>query len=204
MKLRILLAALLLVTGTVLLADPGSAPPTPESYKIDPVHSTVIFGIRHLNVSTFFGRFNDIEGAYTFDEKSKTLAGVELSIKAASVDTNSDRRDGHIRSAEFLDVEKHPAITFKAGRIKRTGTDLFKVAGDVTLHGVTHPFTGEVRYIGAGKDPWGGYRSGFETSFTIKRSDHEMKGLMGALGDEVRILMGIEGIRVEPKKDGDG
>ncbi len=166
-----------------------------EHYTIDPVHSTVVFRIKHLGVSYFYGRFNRMAGQFTFDEKNPSRCSIEVQIKADSVDTHDESRDNHIRSEQFLHVEKFPVIKFKSRKITRSGDRKYKVEGDFTLHGVTRPLTLEVEHVGSGKDPWGGYRTGFDMSFTIKRTDFGMDFLLNGLGDEIRIFLGIEGKR---------
>ncbi|MGE0481898.1 MAG: YceI family protein [Phycisphaerae bacterium] len=166
-----------------------------DNYKADAVHSAVIFRIKHLNVSYSYGRFNDVAGSFSFDDAKPENSALEFTVKTASIDTHDKKRDDHLRSAEFFDAEKHPAITFKSKAVKKLGESEFEVAGDLTLRGVTKPLTVKVERTGAGPDPWGGQRSGFETTFTIKRGDFEMNALKGGLGDDVRLIVSIEGVK---------
>lgn len=168
-----------IASSSVLAAD----------YQVDPTHSAVTFEIGHLGISTTVGRFNDFEGAFSYDENGKS-GDVEFTIQAASVDTNHDKRDEHIRGSDFLDVEKFPTLTFKS-----TSFDGEELTGDLTLHGVTKPVTFEVEKEGEGEDPWGGYRVGFEASTTIKRSDFGITSYIPGVTDETEIDVFIEGIR---------
>ena len=175
MKLRILLCVTLVLGVSAVVANTLEPPKTPEVYKIDGTHSVVIFGIKHLNVANFYGRFNDVSGNFVIDDKKPANSMVELSIKSASIDTNAGNRDKFLRSAQFFDTDKYPEITFKAKGFKKSGKSSYKVKGDLTLLGVSKSITIKVDKIGSGKDPWGGYRSGFETHFSIKRSEVELR-----------------------------
>lgn len=166
-----------------------------ETFQVDAVHSSVLFRIKHLDASWFHGRFNDISGEFTFDPKNPSACRMEVSIDAASIDTNSDGRDKHLRSEEFFDVEKHPRITFTSKKWEATGEKKYKVDGELTLRGVTKPLTVTLDYVGSSDNPRMGLRSGFETTFTIKRSDFGMDAMKGALGDEVRLTVSLEGAK---------
>ena len=163
------------------------------TFAVDAVHSTVIFRIKHLGLSFVYGRFNEIEGTFQFGDDDKSR--VDITVKAASVDTNSEERDKHLRNEDFFDVEKYPDIKFKSDSIKKTAADKYEAVGKLTLHGVTKPLTVTITRVGSGPDPWGNFRSGFETTFTIKRSDFGMGKMLGAVGDEVRLTVSVEGIR---------
>ncbi len=165
------------------------------SYKADPVHSSNAFRIKHANIAEFYGRFNDISGEYTLDSAKPEACKFEFEIKTASVDTRVEARDKHLRSAEFFDAEKYPNITFKSSKVRKAGDNVYEVAGDLTLHGVTKPLTVRIELTGAGPAMRGEFRSGLETKFTIDRRDYGMKGFPGMLGDEVLIAVAIEGVR---------
>lgn len=139
------------------------------TWDIDPVHSEVSFVIRHMVVSKVRGRFDKFEGVIvTADDPLQS--SVEATIEAASVNTNQEQRDGHIRSADFLDVENHPQITFRSTGI-RADRDRFLVSGDLTIRGVTKPVTLEVEPNGFTPDPFGGTRTGFSATTEINRQD---------------------------------
>ncbi|RDL43729.1 hypothetical protein DN730_13360 [Marinomonas piezotolerans] len=173
------LTTALLVSGGALAAD----------YNVDPAHSAVLFEVGHLGVSTTPGRFNEFEGSFSLDEGNKS-GKVEFTIQADSVDTNHEARDKHLRSPDFLDVKQFPTLTFKS-----TAFDGKSLTGDLTLHGVTKSVTFDVEKVGEGKDPWGGYRAGFEASTTIKRSDFGVSYFIPGVTDETEIEVFIEGIR---------
>lgn len=169
-----------------------------ENYKIDPVHSTAIFAATHLRLSTFFGRFNQVGGSFTYHPAHPERSRIELKIRADSLDTNDPKRDRHAKSPDFLDAKQFRWIRFHSKSIKRVGSKSskdFRVRGVLKLHGEEKEIEVQVRLIGAGKDPWGGYRRGFEAHATIRRSAFGMKFMIGALSDEIRLSFGIEGIR---------
>jgi len=183
----------LMIIGLLLgFSFPAAATPT---YEVDPVHSAAIFRIKHLGIAYVYGRFNDLSGTLKIDDEAPANSAVEIYAKTKSVDTFNSQRDDHLRSSDFFDAKKFPIISFKSKSFTKTDKDMYEVTGDLTIHGVTRTLTVEVQRTGSGKDPWGGYRTGFETIFTIKRSDFGMNFMMGGVGDEVRIILSIEGIR---------
>ncbi len=169
-------------------------------YSIDPAHSTVGFKVRHL-VSQVPGTFSKFSGTIDYDPAAPGKGSVETSIETASIDTHNEKRDGHLRSADFLEVEKYPQMTFKSRRVRPAGKDKLEVLGDLTLHGVTKPATLFVDVSGMTKDPWGGTRTGFSAITQIKRSDYgiiwnktlESGGML--LGDDVNISIEIEAVQ---------
>ena len=166
-----------------------------EIFKVDPVHSAITFQIKHLGISYVQGRFNNAAGTITFDKKKPENSSTEISVKVADIDTFNTDRDKHLKSEEFFNAEKYPVISFGSETFKKVSEDIYEVGGRLTFHGVTRPLTVEVRHIGSGYDPWGGFRAGFETVFTIKRSDFGMTHMLGGVGDEVKLTVNIEGIR---------
>jgi polyisoprenoid-binding protein YceI len=118
-----------------------------------------------------------------------------MQVMAKDVDTYDAKRDKHLQSPDFFDVGQHPLITFKSTSLKKLAGDLYEVTGDLTLLGKTRPITFQVRQTGYGKDPWGDYRRGFETEFTIKRSEFGMNFLLDVVSDEVDLTVSVEGIR---------
>jgi polyisoprenoid-binding protein YceI len=182
---RFALAALALA----LLAAPAAA----DDYAIDPTHTAVLFRVKHLGVSYTYGRFNEVEG--TFKLKDGLPDAIQVTIQAKSVDTGNKKRDDHLRGPDFFNVKQFPTITFKSKAVKRTGTDTFEVTGELSLHGKTKEITFAAKKIGEGKDPWGGYRAGAELVFTVKRSEFGMTYMPDGIGDDVRIVVGVEGIK---------
>lgn len=140
------------------------------TWKIDPTHTSVEFSVKHLMISTVKGRFADVEGTVTVPNGTPAGSSVEATIKTASIDTRNEQRDGHLRSADFFDVESFSDITFKSTSISGT-PDAFKVTGDLTIRGVTKPITLDATLEGTGKDPWGGTRMGFSASGKFDRRE---------------------------------
>lgn len=164
------------------------------AFQVDPVHSSVIFGIRHMDVANFYGRFNRFSGSMTFDAADPSASSVTFRIDAASVDTANERRDGHLRSPDFFNASEFSEITFTSSRVQPMPGG-YRVTGDLTMHGVTKSITIELKQTGASTNPRSGKPiAGMEADFTIKRSDFNM--LYGieqkALADEVRLIIGLE------------
>jgi polyisoprenoid-binding protein YceI len=166
-----------------------------ETYKVDSVHSYILFRIKHFDVGYSYGRFNGPSGSFVYDEKSPLNSSIELQVNSKEVDTNVEKRDNHLRSPDFFNAAKYPSISFKSKTVKKLDNNIFEISGDLSLLGKTRPITLKARQTGAGKDPWGNHRRGFEANFTIKRSDFGMDFMMGALSDEVNLTVSVEGIR---------
>lgn len=179
MKALLLTSVAALISTSALAAD----------YKVDPAHTFVTFKIGHLGISTTVGRFNELEGGFSLADDAKS-GSAEFTIQSASVDTNHEARDKHLRSPDFLDVKQFPTITFKS-----TSFNGEELTGDLTIHGVTKPVTFNVEQIGEGEDPWGGYRAGFEASTTIKRSEFGVSYFIPGVTDETELEVSVEGIR---------
>jgi polyisoprenoid-binding protein YceI len=188
-RIRLLVCALALVA----LAAPAAL--AAETFAIDPVHSAVLFKVNHLGVSNFYGRFQDVTGTYVLDADNPAASSLDVTIKAESVDTHNEKRDQHLKSPDFFNVKQFPVLTMKSKSVKKTGDKTFRVTADLTVHGVTKEVTFDATQVGAGKDPWGGYRSGFEGSLTLKRSEYDVKFMPGGVGEDVTILISVEGVR---------
>ena len=165
------------------------------TYRADPVHSSNAFRIRHADVANFYGRFNEISGSYTLNHTDPAACKFEFEIKTESIDTNNDGRDKHLRSPELFDAAKYPTISFKSTKVKPVGDHTYEVTGDLTLHGVTKPLTTHIELTGANAAMRGQFRSGLETVFSVDRRDYGITAAPGMLGDEVRIMVSIEGVR---------
>ncbi len=187
-----------IITALVLVLGFGAAA-AQDLYTIDPNHSNVAFKVRHL-VSKVGGEFTDFEGTITADFNNLDVSGVQFSIQAASLDTRNEDRDGHLRSADFFDIEKFPKITFTSTKVTKIDNDSFAVAGTLTLHGVSKPITLTVDYLGE-MAAMGGVRAGYELSTTIDRKDFGVSwnraldsgGLI--LGDDVEVTINLEVIK---------
>ncbi|MEA5052525.1 MAG: YceI family protein [Propionicimonas sp.] len=144
------------------------------SYTLDAAHSQVGFIARHAVVTKVRGQFNDVTGTATIDGANPSASSLSVEIKTASIDTRSDGRDEHLRSADFFDVEKYPTITFVATGFAITDPETVEVTGDLTIKGVTKPVTVPFTYLGENGDPWGGQRIGFEGSVMVNRKDWDL------------------------------
>jgi len=188
---RITVAMLALLVG---LAGAASAA---DTWTVDKAHSTVTFKIKHM-MSKVTGRFTDFDATITTDFANLGASGVTFTIQAASIDTGTPDRDKHLRSADFFDVEKFPAITFTSSKITKTGDNTFAVTGTFTMHGVAKEITLPVTFLGAAQDPWGNTKAGFEIATTLSRTDYgivwnkalETGGFL--LGDEVQVTINLE------------
>ena len=185
--------------GLVVVALAGMlawnpAPAQADNYRIDPGHSFIEFSISHLGISMLKGRFNDISGNFNYDENNPDQAKISVTVKTASVDSNHAERDKHLRDKRFLNVEKYPTATFTTTAFEDNGNTA-TLTGKLTLHGTTKTVTIPVTHIGAGKDPWGGYRRGFEGKLTIKRSDYGISYNLGPASESMELALFIEGIR---------
>lgn len=168
-----------------------------EHYVIDTegMHAFVQFKISHLGYSWLYGRFNDFEGEFTFDPENPENSAVEATIRTASVDSNHERRDEHLRNEDFLDVDNHPEAHFESTAFEPLGGDDYRLKGEFTLLGHTRPVTIEVTQTGAGEDPWGGFRRGFHGRTTLTLEDFGIDYDLGPAAEEVEIILSIEGVR---------
>lgn len=172
-----------------------------ETYKIDTAHSNVSFSIRHL-VSRSTGGFDDFTGTIMYDPANPAKMSVDATIQTKSIDTDNERRDNHLRSDDFFNVEKYPTITFKSTSAKKEG-DKIMVTGNFTMHGTTKSITLPVTVLGTGKHPRNQAPiAGFETELTLKRSDYGVNSwtdAAGVLGDEVKVQITIEAVGPKPE-----
>lgn len=183
-----------LALGTALLSA-GQAMAADYAIDKEGQHAFVNFKISHLGYSWLYGTFKDFDGSFTFDEKNPEASKVNVTLKTESVDTNHAERDKHIRSADFLNVSKNPTATFKSTSVKSTGQGAADITGDLTLNGVTKPVVIAAKFIGEGKDPWGGYRAGFEGSTKLKLKDFNIEKDLGPASQEVELIISVEGVR---------
>ena len=163
-----------------------------DSYTIDGAHSFVMFQINHLGIGEAYGRFNEISGKYKVDDGAPSSLSFE--INAESVDSADEGRDKHLKSPDFFNTKQFPVIKFTSKEIKKHG-DHFEVSGELMMLGVTKPLSFKVKHVGEGKDPWGNFRTGWHSEFTVKRSDFGMSYMLEGLGDEVSLVVSIEGIK---------
>jgi len=176
--------------------------PTITTWNIDPVHTTAEFKVRHMMITNVKGHFKPVTGVITIDEADISKSHVEASIDAASIDTREPDRDTHLRSADFLDVEKFPTLTFTSTRVTPKGKGDLEVEGDLTIHGVTRKVTFAVEGPSEpGKDPWGNTRIGLSATTKFNRKDFgltwnaalETGGIL--VGDEVTITLDVQAVK---------
>ncbi|POF40237.1 hypothetical protein B0D71_22485 [Pseudomonas laurylsulfativorans] len=165
-------------------------------------HAFVDFKISHLGYSYITGTFKDIDGTFSFDAAKPEDSKIEFNVNTASVFTNNAERDKHVSSKDFLKVADFPKATFKSTSVKSTGKnaagkDTADVTGDLTIAGVTKPVVVKATFLGEGKDPWGGYRAGFEGTFSIKRSDFGKMMDLGPQSDAVDMYVTFEGVKAK-------
>jgi polyisoprenoid-binding protein YceI len=168
------------------------------SWKIDPSHTRAVFSVRHMMISNVHGQFHNVAGTVNFDEANPTRSSVDVQIEAASIDTNDERRDGHLRSADFLDAENYPYLTFVSKRIEVIDEDHGRIYGDLTIRGVTREVALTTEYNGQAKGPYGQQSAGFTASTKLNRKDFGLTWNMGLetggvlVGDTVNISIELE------------
>jgi len=179
-----------------------AAPGTVSTWKLDPAHSVAEFKVKHMMISNVKGSFSGLTGTLKLDETDYTHSTVEASIPVATLNTGDAQRDGHLKSADFFDAEKFPAITFKSSNIDSTGGADYAVTGDLTIHGVTKSVTFAVEDVSEpSKDPWGNHRIGLSASTKINRKDFgltwnsalESGGVL--VGEDVTIHLEVQFIK---------
>jgi polyisoprenoid-binding protein YceI len=172
------------------------------TYELDPVHSSAHFTVRHMMITNVRGNFSNVKGTMIYDPDNPGASAVEAIIDATTVNTQDAQRDGHLKSADFLDVEKYPTITFKSTKVQPAGDGELAVTGDLTIHGATKQVVLKVEGpTGEGKDPWGNTRVGASGSTKFKRSDFgltwnatlETGGFL--VGDDIKIDLEIQAIK---------
>ncbi|WP_099363362.1 YceI family protein [Fredinandcohnia onubensis] len=172
-------------------------------WAVDASHSSIDFSVKHMMIAKVKGSFESFEATIEADPADLTSANIEFNVDLASVNTKNGDRDNHLRSADFFDVENHPAMTFKSTSIVKTDDDEYNVTGDLTIHGTTKSETFQVVFEGAGKDPWGNEKVGFSATGKINRSDYglvwnaalETGGVL--VGDQIKISIEIEAGKAE-------
>ncbi|HLJ96043.1 MAG TPA: YceI family protein [Gemmataceae bacterium] len=184
------------VAFLVTLIGAGVPAHAADNYTVDPMHSSVYFKISHLGLAPVFGRFNEFTGNFVLDPADASKCSFEMTIKAESIDTNNPKRDSHLRSPDFFNTKQFPAITFKSTSVKPI-KDGYEVTGDLTMHGATKPVKFEVVGGRAAQFPPGTQRTGFAAELSVKRSEFGVgaEQFAKALGDEVRIAVGLEGTK---------
>lgn len=173
-----------------------------STWNLDVTHSAIHFFVRHMVISKVHGRFAKWTGVLELDEQELTRSSVDVRIDAASIDTQVADRDAHLRSADFLDVAKHPEIRFTSKRIEKDGEG-YRVVGDLSLHGVTREVVLAAEFAGLGKDPWGNTRAGFSAKASLDRKEFglvwnaalETGGVL--VGEKVEIAIELEAVKAQ-------
>lgn len=180
----------------------GTAKPAGKTtWQIDPAHSLVEFGIKHMMFTTVKGRFTEVRGTISADEADIAKSSVQVEIDVASIDTRSEQRDAHLRSAEFFDAQAYPTITFQSTRVEPVDEDRLKVVGDLTIRGVTREVTLDTQINGRGTNPWGQEVVGLTAETKVNRKDFgltwnapiEAGGWL--VGDDVKMALEIQASR---------
>jgi len=173
-------------------------------WNFDPVHSIIGFSVRHLMISKVRGHFQKWSGTLMIDEADVTNSKVEVSIEAASIDTREQQRDDHLRSPDFFDAASHPALTFQSTQVEKVSAEEYKIAGNLTIRGVSKQVVLATEYVGRSKDPWGGLRIGFSAKTSIDRRDFgltfnmPLEGGGVVVGDRVDIEIEVEAVKAVP------
>lgn len=168
---------------------------------VDPEHSTIEFRVAHMVISKTTGRFMDYSGFIDMDADAQTIQAIEATIKTASVNTNHEKRDAHLRNSDFFDVEKYPTITYKMKSYQKVAAGGYQAIGELTLRGVTKEIVLNGDFNGVTKDPWGNMRAGFQGHGKLNRKDFGMVwnktldngGLV--VGDQVHLMLDVECIK---------
>ena len=190
---KVLALVMVLIVG-------GAGRAAAATYVLDKSHCNIGFSVKHMVISNVKGKFDDFEGSFNLDEAGNNVNGAQAAIKAASINTGDQKRDGHLRSPEFFDVEKFPDITFTLRNGRSLGGGKMEVSGDLTIHGVTKPVTLTGEFLGTANDPWGNKRAGFTAEGEVVRADYGMAwnklldtgGVV--VGEKVKLQLEIEGI----------
>ncbi len=187
----------LAIAATALAVSFASPSAHAADYLIDTkgAHASIQFRVQHLGYSWLYGRFNTFDGAFSYDAANPGASKVNVTIDTASVDSNHAERDKHLRGADFLDVDQFPKAAFVSTVVNVNADGSAKVSGNFTFHGVTKPITLDVKKMGEGQDPWGGYRAGFEGSTTITMADYGLTYNLGPASTQAEIILTFEGVR---------
>jgi polyisoprenoid-binding protein YceI len=191
---RIPLKSVLMLVVAVALCAGGRSGLAADDYAYDPVHSSVSFKARHLDISWIHGRFNEVEGKFSLDREQPSKSTFELTINADSIDTANKARDEHLRQPDYFDTKQFPTIEFKSTSVKAIEGG-YKVTGDFTMHGQTKEIT--IELVGGKEHDFNGTkRVAFSTDLSLKRSDFGFdKNAIGPIGDEALIYIDCEGVR---------
>lgn len=175
------------------------------AWELDAAHSLIEFSVKHMMVTTVKGRFNKHSGVLELDEQNPSASNVDVTIDVGSVYTGDEKRDGHLRSADFFDAEKYPTITYKSTKVEELSSERFRITGDLTMHGVTKEVIFDASLEGRAKNPWGKNVAAFSISTSVNRKDFglnwnvalESGGVL--VSEKVTINIEAEAIEVVPE-----
>lgn len=189
--------------GTLVLARQGGVElPPPGAWTIDPMHSSVAATAQHLGISSVHGRFTDFSGRIDIAEDSEK-SSVEAVIRTESIDTGNGMRDGHLKSADFLNIEEFPEITYRSTAVEVSGSDRWTVHGELAMHGIVREVDLDLTYLGTGPDPWGGVRAAFRATAELRREDFAMHynqtvaAGIAAIGTTLKVDLDIQAVQGE-------
>lgn len=195
---------LIAAAAAAVLSLPAVA--APSQWQIDSQHASAQFAVKHLMISTVRGEFHGVTGTINWDDKDITKSTIDVTIDTTTVDTREPKRDAHLKSPDFFDVAKYPAITFKSKKIEQVATGKLKVTGDLTIHGVTKEVVLDVEGPTAPiKDPWGNTRVALNATASVNRQDFGVKwnanmdGGGVVVSDNVSITIDAELVKQQPK-----
>lgn len=183
-----LIVAMGLVVGTTTTAF------AQEKMQVDPVHSNVLFRVKHMDVGYFFGHFTGESGTVTFDEDNPENSSIKLTVTTDSVETFNKKRNDHLKSPDFFNAKQFPEMSFESTSWEKMDDGLYKVTGDLTLHGQTKEVSTVVQMTGSGTDGQGNFRRGFLTTFNIKRSDFGIDFMPKVISDRVKLIITVQGV----------
>jgi polyisoprenoid-binding protein YceI len=186
-------AAITFVTLSAALAAVPPVALAADNYTADPVHSSVVFRVKHMSTSHAWGRFNALAGSFTLDPADPAKSKLTFTVKAASVDTGNKDRDNHLKSPDFFNAVQYPDITFVSKSVAKSANG-YEVSGTLTLHGVTKPLAFVLVPVGTG-NMRGNPIAGVDASFTLKQSDFGITKMAAAIGDDVDVFVSIEGVK---------
>lgn len=165
-----------------------------EKMKIDPVHSNVLFRIKHMDVGYYFGQFTGESGTVMFDAENPENSKISLTAPIDSVNTFNEKRDNHLKGADFFNAKQFPEMKFESTKWEKRGEDTYKVTGELTMHGKTMTVSPIVQMTGSGNDGQGNFRRGFMTTFNIKRSDFGIDYMPKVVSERVKLIIAVEGV----------
>ena len=190
---------IVLISGLLLCV-----PATAYYYRIDTLggHASINFKIKHLGYSWLTGRFDKFAGYFEYDENAPEKSLIKITVKTKSLDSAHALRDTHLRGDKYLNVNKYPEARFVSDSFTPIDANTARIRGKLSLHGVSRDINTTIKRIGGGKDPWGGYRQGFETHFIIRLNDFGIKHSLGPASEELHLSIYLEGVK-ESLEDGE-